>query len=72
MYLQYNDIPNKSMFSVVWPSTWVLDCTKAYTVECSVGCSFSNGSALICDETINGIELYGGFDLGTSTPYINY
>jgi hypothetical protein len=41
-----------------------------YTVYCQVGCSFTNGSALICDETINGIELYGGFDPGTTTPYI--
>ena len=72
VYLQFNDIPNKSKFRITWPETWTLDCSITYTVSCSLGCSFSNGSALICDNTINGLELYGGFDLGTSTPYLPY
>lgn len=72
IYLLYNDVPNYSKFVVTWPSAWSLDCSVEYTVYCTVGCSFANDSAIICDETINGIELYGGFDAGTSTPYLQY
>lgn len=68
VYLKYNDIPNDSKFVVTWPTAWSIDCTNTYTVYCNVGCSFENGTALICDETINGIELFLGFT-GT-TPYL--